>query len=267
MEPHEPQLLRTTFDDVAELYDRARPSYPAEVFDDLVALAKPPNRARIVEIGCGTGQATLPLARRGYRITAVELGEQLASVARRNLARFPSVEIVHADFETWQPARAEFDVVAAFTAFHWLAATVRYAKAASLLHGGGMLAVVTTDHVLPPDGDDFFLEVQADYEAVVPDDPSTRAGAPRHPDASLDLSDEIAASGFFRNVGARRRLWNVTYSADEYIRLLGTYSGHRALDDETRERLFARIRRRIEARPGGSVRKTHLALLNVAQRL
>jgi hypothetical protein len=84
---------------------------------------------------------------------------------------------------------------------------------------------------------------------------------------SLDLGDEIAASGFFHNVGARRRVWNVTYTADEYIALLATYSGHRALDDDTRERLFARIRRRIEARPGGTVRKTYLALLNVARRL
>ena len=49
-------------DQVAELYDRARPDYPTEVFDDLVALAQLPDRARVVEIGCGTGQGTRPLA-------------------------------------------------------------------------------------------------------------------------------------------------------------------------------------------------------------
>ena len=74
------QLLRTTFEQVPELYDRARPSYPLEVFDDLAALARLAQAARIVEIGCGTGQATLPLAERGYQITCVELGEQLAAV-------------------------------------------------------------------------------------------------------------------------------------------------------------------------------------------
>jgi SAM-dependent methyltransferase len=261
-------LLRTTFEDVPELYDRARPSYPDEIFDDLAALAQLPETARILEIGCGTGQATLALAERGYQVTCVELGEQLAAIARRKLSRFPTVEVINANFEGWQPPHAEdFDAVVAFTAFHWIAPEVRYAKAASLLRDNGTLAIVSTQHVLPPDGDNFFLEVQEDYEAVVPDDPSTKAGAPTHPDSTQDLSEEIAASGFFRNVSARRYLWDVTYTADEYIGVLNTYSGHRALDDDTRERLLARIHQRVEARPGGNVRKTYLAMLNVADRL
>ena len=74
--------LRETFDQVAELYDRARPNYPAEVFDDLAALARLPDGARILEIGCGTGQGTLPLARRGYRVICVELGSDLAAADR-----------------------------------------------------------------------------------------------------------------------------------------------------------------------------------------
>src|SRR5438067_496409 len=84
---------------------------------DLVPLAQLPAKARVVEIGCGTGQATLPLAERGYAITCVELGEQLAAVAQRKLAGFPEVKVVTANFEAWQPDRAEFDAIVAFTAF------------------------------------------------------------------------------------------------------------------------------------------------------
>jgi SAM-dependent methyltransferase len=263
------QVLRTTFEQVPELYDRARPNYPPQVFDDLSALAQLPAEARIVEIGCGTGQATLPLAERGYQITCVELGDQLAAVARRKLASFPNVDVISATFETWQPERADFDAIVAFRAFHWVAPEVRYAKTAALLREHGMLAVVSTKHVLPPGGDPFFVDVQADYEAVVPDDPSTKAGAggPPAPDAVADFGDEISASGRFRNVGARRCLWDVVYTADEYIDVLNTYSGHRALDDATRERLLLRIRKRIEGRPDRRVRKTYLATLNVAERL
>ena len=82
-----------------------------------------------------------------------------------------------------------------------------------------------------------------------------------------DLSEEITGSGRFRNVGARRYLWDVLYTADEYIAVLNTYSGHRALDDETRERLLSRIHRRIDARRERKVRKTYLAMLNVAERV
>lgn len=262
------ELLRTTFEEVADVYEQARPTYPPEVFDDLTALARLPRSARIVEIGCGTGQATLPLAERGYHITCVELGEQLAGVARRKLAAFANVEVVHTNFETWHPARAGFDAAVAFTSFHWLAPETRYAKTASILREQGMLAVVSTRHVLPADGDDFFVEVQEDYEAVLPEDPKTKAGAggPPVPDAVADLADEIGASEHFRNVAARRYLWDVSYSANEYLAVLNTYSGHRALDTARRERLLSRIRRRIDTRPGGRVRKTYLALLNVAER-
>jgi hypothetical protein len=106
--------------------------------------------------------------------------------------------------------------------------------------------------------------VQADYDAVVPDEPSTKAGAPGPPEAIGDLSGELAASGVFRPVGSRRYVWDVTYDADEYEALLLTYSGHRALDEGRRADLLGRIRRRIDARPGGRVRKTYLALLDVA---
>jgi SAM-dependent methyltransferase len=233
------ERLRATFEEAPELYDRARPGYPAALFDDLTTLARLPGEARILEIGCGTGQATIALAERGYRVTCVELGEQLAAVARRKLSVFPAVEIVNADFETWRPRHAEFDAVVAFTAFHWIDPDLRYEKSASLLREGGALAVVAMQHVLPPDGDRFFAEVQEDYEAVLPD-------------------------GFFSDTTVRRYVWDVSYTSDEYIAVLNTYSAHRALDDATRERLHDRIRPRIEARVEKSVRKTYLATLNVA---
>jgi SAM-dependent methyltransferase len=252
---------------VPELYDRARPRYPAQIFDDLVEIAELTQGARIVEIGCGTGQATLPLAERGLQITCIELGEQLAGVARRKLASFPTVEIINSSFESWQPRRTDFDAVVAFTSFHWISPHLRYKKSASLLRPSGALAVVETQHVLPADGDLFFAQVQEDYEAVVPDDDKTKVGAPPQPHTVGDLRDEMGSGGVFGNVVVRRYLWDVVYTADEYIAVLDTYSGHRALNDETRQRLYERIHLRAEARPGGKVRKTYLATLNVAARV
>ena len=259
--------LRATFEEVPEAYDRARPTYPAAVFDDLGTLAQLQDGARLVEIGCGTGQATVALAERGFGITCVELGEQLAALARAKLAAFPAVEVVNAAFETWEPSESEFDAVLAFTAFHWIDPNLRYPKASWLLRDGGALAVVATQHVLPENGDRFFDEVQADYEAIVPEDEKTKAGGPLPPEAIDDLAREIEESGLFQNVGAQRYLWDVVYTADDYIAVLDTYSGHRVLDVQTRERLYDLIRRRIHARPESRVRKTYLATLNVARRL
>ena len=91
---------RATFDQDADQNDRARPGYPPALFDDLVELSGVGAGSRVLEVGPGTGQATLPLAERGCQIVAVELGPDLAPVARRKLARFPGVEIVTAAFET-----------------------------------------------------------------------------------------------------------------------------------------------------------------------
>ena len=94
------ERLRQTFDAAAALYDRARPEYPGALFDDLVALADLKPGDHLLEVGCATGKATRPLARRGYRITCVELGTELAAVARQNMTGL-EVEVVQAAFEQW----------------------------------------------------------------------------------------------------------------------------------------------------------------------
>jgi SAM-dependent methyltransferase len=257
------EYRRRTFDEVAEQYDRARPAFPAELFDDLVSLAGLASGARVVEIGCGTGRATLPLAERGLDVVCVELGERLAAIARRKLARFPNVEVVVGAFETWEPPPAPFDAVVSFEAFHWLDPDVAIEKSHRVLREDGVLAVGGTVHVLPEGGDTFWAEAQEDYDAVVPS-PDNRPPPPEDVD---DLRELIDSSGRFRHVLSRRYPRDVEYSADEYVALMGTYSPNIALDADTRARLFERIRRRIEARPGGKMTAHYLFMLNLARRL
>src|SRR5918998_4732342 len=61
------------------------PGYPERLFDDLVSLSGTGPGAKVLEIGCGTAQATVPLARRGYHVLCVELGDNLATIARGKL--------------------------------------------------------------------------------------------------------------------------------------------------------------------------------------
>ena len=274
--------LRTTFEQVPELYDRARPSYPPQIFDDLVALASFRRRRVSSRSDAAPARRRCHSPERGFAITCVELGERLAATARRKLAAFPSVSVIHADFETWQPEGARLRCGRGVQRVPLARADLRYTKTADLLREHGTLGFVSTAHVLPADGDPFFLDVQADYEAVIPEHPTTKAGRRRLLLASLAAAHpEALARSQRRGRGrrdrgerpvpqrsdARRYLWDVVYSADDYVAVLSTYSHHRALDDETRERLLERIHRRIEARPERSVRKTYLAMLYVAERV
>lgn len=258
--------LATTFDTAAELYERARPGYPPELFEDLAALGGlETGSAHVLEIGPGTGQATRSLLARGWRVVALEPGKELAIVAARVLAGSGDVEIVVTPFERWRGREGSFDLVFAATSFHWLDPSVAYQKAAKVLRPGGCLAIVATEHVLPEvGGDAFFREVQQAYAAVAMSD---GLGGPLRPDeVPPPNAAEIRASGLFEAPVVRRYISELSYSAEEYVALLGTYSGHIAASPERQARLFADIRGRIQGRPGGTVRKHYLHILQTARR-
>ena len=106
-----PRRLRWVFDEVAELYDRVRPTYPAELFSDLADVTGFDVGSAVLEVGCGTGQATTSLAALGWSVTAVEPGVHLAALARRHMADSPGVVIEVASFEEWDRWDRRFDAV------------------------------------------------------------------------------------------------------------------------------------------------------------
>ena len=259
--------LRAIFDEAALLYDEVRPGYPEELFDDIVALSGIPSGGRILEIGCGTGQATVPFARRGYRILCVELGKNLAAVARRNLETYPRAEVHVGPFEEWQPQKAPFDLAVSATAFHWLDPEVAYPRAADALRKGGSLALFWNVHVDTDADSGFFEEAQRIYEREASEivGPEDYKGPPRPEDVS-SRTPEIENSGLFEVKATRNYRWDETYDAAGYLRVLKTYSGHRGLSNHTRERLFHGIADLIGLRFGGSITKGYQTTLYVARR-
>lgn len=259
--------LRATFDGAARLYDEVRPGYPGDLFDDVVSLSGIPAGGRILEIGCGTGQATVPFARRGYRILCVELGENMATVARRNLQRYPRAEVDIGAFEEWSLREGAFDLAISATAFHWLDPEIAYPKVARALRDGGALALFWSVHVHSDAGGGFFEEVQRIYEREAPEivGPEDYKGPPK-PDEVPDRAPEIESPGLFENILTRHYRWDETYDAEGYLRVLNTYSGHRSLSDDVRLRLFRGIADLIDDSFGGSIVKGYLTTLYVARR-
>ncbi len=256
------EVLRTKFDSTAGTYQSARPEYPSELFDDLLEIAGVSPPAALLEVGCGPGKATIPLARRGFRITAVELGASLAAAARENLVDFPDVQLAQAAFESWAPEpRSSFDLVYAATAWAWLDPEIRFAKAASLLSPGGHLAVWNAGHGFPAGFDQFFSEIQSVYDEI--DEAHPGEWPPPAPEQVPDESASFEGSGLFEVSGVRRYLWAVDYDADGYIELLETFSGHIAMEPDKREHLYREMRRRIADRPSKTVHRHWVAVLTV----
>ena len=259
--------LRAVFDEAALLYDEVRPGYPEELFDDVVSLSGIPSGGRILEIGCGTGQATVPFARRSYRILCVELGENLAAVARRNLGTYPRAEVHVGPFEEWRPQEVPFDLVVSATAFHWLDPEVAYPRVANALRAGGSLALFWNVHAHTEADRGFFAQVQRIYDRETPEivGPEDYKGPPR-PEDVPSRTPEIENSGLFEVEATRNYRWDETYDAAGYLSVLNTYSGHRSLSNNARERLFRGIADLIDQRFGGSITKGYLTTLYVAHR-
>ena len=247
-----PRELRATFDEVAELYDRARPEYPQELLADLVKLAGIQPGCRLLEIGCGTGQLTVPLAQKGCEIVALDIGAAMVAVARRKLAAYPNVSVITAAFEDWPLPNQHFDVVATATAFHWLDPAIRVHKAADALRPGGALATIATHHIAGGTAD-FFIEAQ---ECYLKWDPSTQPGF-RLPTASGIPADseELDRSSRFGPAIFRRHEWEKEYSTRAYLDALLTYSGHRTLPERSLQGLLDCIGCLIDSRYGGKIVK------------
>jgi SAM-dependent methyltransferase len=253
--------LSAGFDEAAEAYQRTRPVCPAQLFDDLVGLAGLSPRDRVAEIGCGTGQATVPLAERGLAVTAVEPGAHLAAVARRRLTGFPSADVLTTSFEDWQP-RGGFDAGVAFNSLHWVDPRFRYSKPSGLLAPGAAMVIAGCMWARPADAERFWTDVQQDYRAVgFPGDPPPPPGqiGPRRLPAE--------AEAFFEEVACLRYPFQIRYSAEDYLANLATQSGTRSLGPARCADFLSRVRSRLSSLGWPQLTATFVGYLTVGRRL
>src|SRR5205807_9408820 len=75
----------------------------------------------VLDLGCGTGNHDLPLARRGYRVTGIDRSREMLSLARKKGATLrPRPRFVHADMRSFRLGE-RFDVaICMFGAFGYL---------------------------------------------------------------------------------------------------------------------------------------------------
>jgi ubiquinone/menaquinone biosynthesis C-methylase UbiE len=157
------------FDEIAAEYDRHRPAYPDNLIDQACQVAGIGSGDRVLEVGCGSGQLTCALLARGLHVTAVEPGQNLIALARRNLDGTGAVEFVNAQFEDAPLPREQFQAVFSASAFHWVDPEVSWQKAADVLVPGGTLALVQYFGLAEPRSEEDQEAVLAALRKVAPD--------------------------------------------------------------------------------------------------
>jgi SAM-dependent methyltransferase len=263
-----PRDLGRVFDEVPELYDRVRPGYPGALFADLAAVTGIDARSSVLEVGCGTGQATRALAGLGCAVSAVEAGPALAAFARRRLDGCGDVTVETSRFEDWDDRGRRFDAVVAASSWHWVDPAVGWPRAHDLLRPGGWMALLGNVVVREPGEPEVYAATADLHEQFCPGDPGW---------GHSPLADEVRATGTGWGLvddpgelfGPPVVRWYPSvqwFDGAGFADLLRTTSLYRRLDPEVREPLLDAIAERIRTRLGDRVPRRYLSVLRVGRR-
>jgi SAM-dependent methyltransferase len=204
------------FEAHADEYARARPPYPAALWERLreLGLLKPGLRA--LDLGAGTGQATGPLLAAGLSVTAVEPGPQLASQLQ---ASHPRASVIVARAEDLDLPSHSFDIAVAATSIHWMDLDVVLPMVHRLLTPKGKFAVwrnVFGDASVP-------TPFRARVAEIVGNRTTPRRAGVHAEDVAATRA-ELTRSGLFSVDDVSTYRWSIEMDADQVRRLFSTFS-------------------------------------------
>jgi ubiquinone/menaquinone biosynthesis C-methylase UbiE len=249
-----------SFDGVADLYETYRPSYPAELIDEVINLSGIQSGGEILEIGSGTGKATRLFAERGFSILCLEPGQNLIDVAQAQLNDYPQVRFERSRFEEWEANQRKFDLLISAQAFHWVPQEVRFVKAASVLKPQGHIALFW--NMYPGIDGGIRRDLDEIYSQHAPE--LVKENIP--PEQLIqERVASLRAEKQFEKVIVRSYPWAAQYKTETYLGLLNTYSDHLRLPEQQRQMLFEAIAELIEQH-GGQIEKPYVTVLFMARR-
>lgn len=245
--------LGETFDTAASLYDKMRPGYVEEIYKTIFDYIQIDNSSRVVEVGSGSGQASLPVLKTGCEFTAVEYGEKLSQLLKDKFKEYERFNVVTGKFEDVLIDENSCDLVFSATAFHWIPEEIGYPKVYSILKSGGAFARFANRPHISQDNPDLASEIDEIYNGHYNKFYGVKSGSKKWftEDNAREISLIPAKYGF---TDIKYHLFYRTrkFTAKEYIALLGTYSDHIAIEESIRNVFFGKIEDAIN-RYGGTI--------------
>ena len=257
------QDKKNWYSEVADAYNRVRPGYLKKIVDRVVELAQLPPGGKVLEIGCGPGTATTSFARLGFSMVCLEPSQEACQLARRNCCQYQNVEIINTTFEEWELQPDRFNAVLAATSFHWVSPEVGFSKAAATLKDHGSLILLWNTGAQPQSEIDRLLDEV--YQTHAPslvrdkDGESDRENLRKFVQTVID-------SGWFRDLVSEQLTCELTYSIDDYLALLSTYSPYIMLEPQRRDSLFQGLRETLEKNCGSMIQLSYISAFQVARK-
>lgn len=261
---------RMHFDEIVLNYDRLRPEYPKKLFSDIFDYIGTDNVKNALEIGAGTGKATVSFLDAGYNVTAVEIGTNMADFLRGRFNSYNKFKVIVAAFEDALLEDGNYDLIYAAASFHWIDAKIGCPKAFHLLNNGGTFALFRYNSI-PPDGDVLYEEIQEVYKKYY-HKPYKKPVRKTHEDFKEPI-EILNGYGFkdlnkygFTDISVKLYDAAKTFNADVYIDLLDTLADHRGLPEDDKVALYAGIKEAI-LRHGGLYKVDYIFQLYMGRKI
>jgi SAM-dependent methyltransferase len=221
----------SSFAEVADAYERARPEYPLEAIRWLAG----DEPADVVDLGAGTGKLTRGLVALGHRVVAVEPLEEMLALLR---VAVPAARAVGGSAEQLPLGAASADVVACAQAFHWFDKQPALREIARVLRPGGRVALVWNTR-----------DTRDDWTAALSETIGRETVEPR------DAEGPIAESGLYGPVESAAFPYSQRLDREALLDLVRSRSYCAVMAPEERERVLGRVAALYEAQagPGGVV--------------
>jgi SAM-dependent methyltransferase len=250
---------------VADAYNKVRPRYPENLIHRVVELANLPSNAALLELGCGPGIATVAFAKLRFSMVCLEPSKEAYQFAQLNCTQYPNVEIQNTTFEEWQLEPERFNAVLAATSIHWIAPEVRYQKAADALQENGSIILLWNCKLQPQE--EVYQVLREAYQIHAPSLLAQYESREAQEESLKSFGQSILDSGRFKDLVAEQVTSEVTYSTNDYLMLLSTYSPYLELAPQIRDALFEALREKIEQNFDNNLQLSYISAFHIAQKL
>ena len=245
--------LGWTFDTAVSNYDKMRPGYVDEIYQAIFKYVPIDENSNVVEVGSGSGQATLPVLKTGCKLTAVEYGENFSELLKSKYKAFPKFSVVTGKFEEVSLEEDAFDLIFSATAFHWVPEKEGYEKVYRMLKKGGAFARFANRPRNCQNEPELGEEIQALYNEYYNKQHNIKSGTKKwFTEEDAKAISLIPEKYGFTDIKYFLFYRERVFTASEYTKLLGTYSDHIAIEENIRKEFFSKIEDAIN-RHGGTI--------------
>lgn len=239
-------LLEESFDRSSAEYVLARAVYPAELIESVAKRAALDTNSRVLDIGCGSGQATLDFGRRGCQVVAIDPAQNALDLLAERCKGLSNVELVRSTLEDYAGDASSFDLVTCAQAFHWLDPATASRRVSGLLKPGGHIALFWHMQDIRPGSP------QADLYALNAKyfDSYPRMNPPEYaPEFLQAMADVLCRDRYVGDVELEEFRWLLGYSKEMFVALYHSWSKYVTLPESGREAVDAELVAYLDALP------------------